>query len=739
MRSPPCGSVGSPGFDRHAACGQGPVLWFMASSMDHDGPTAMEVEPLESHRCERFRALLHSVSTRPAEQPLLPPRDVREYLRFCQGESTPPCSPERQGTDPHPDCCSWRESLGDLRRSCQFVRGCISVLDQIVQWRLTAGESVQSPKPKPCGARIPAGETAYKCLDCGMDPTCVICLRCFMDSPCVNHNFRMVKSFGGCCDCGDREAWNPASFCKRHSCNKLDPCAQLSADDLMAGNCPSAVLFDTLFEVLALSLEPERDDPRAAFWGGGAPLSPQECEDVLKLCVVALRDGRLDPIREVMSKMITRVGVEVHNCHVGARGRCIAPHNRSGTHLERLLLLYVDAPEKVQEQLDELIHKLLPEYSFKSSFCASFAELYLDLIRRSRREPVAKGVLMYSVQLLTVPSLAASLGELGGAGGNGEGLVGRLLNWLVEQFQSTVSSWQGNEDGQTSDKVLDWAADCRNVFFRESKYTRVVMDLQYLLRHHAVVWTLLTPPPPGDATAGVPAFHLILKTLRLLQCASPARRFHGLHILFEDQTWKNAFHAELQLTSILRLACGVFLVPPSRQYHDFPTLNLDVSIAAIRLVQQELCSWLEARGMRGVLRSSGWGLGMKFRASVHHVSYRVPLHRAYARIILESLMLLKKECDGSQSSDAVGAETLLDVKHLPSGFARAVLEHLMRISALSAQVGAGVWVRNGMAMLNQVLPPLSSVCWFFPKQLPRSARNRCEFGVLSGSLPMNRT
>jgi len=149
VRSPPCGSVGSPGFDRHAACGQGPVLWFMASSMDHDGPTAMEVEPLESHRCERFRALLHSVSTRPAEQPLLPPRDVREYLRFCQGESTPPCSPERQGTDPHPDCCSWRESLGDLRRSCQFVRGCISVLDQIVQWRLTAGESVQSPKPKP--------------------------------------------------------------------------------------------------------------------------------------------------------------------------------------------------------------------------------------------------------------------------------------------------------------------------------------------------------------------------------------------------------------------------------------------------------------------------------------------------------------------------------------------------------------------------------------------------------------
>jgi hypothetical protein len=33
-----------------------------------------------------------------------------------------------------------------------------------------------------------------------------MCVECFEKSPCVNHNFRLVKSGGGSCDCGDPEA-----------------------------------------------------------------------------------------------------------------------------------------------------------------------------------------------------------------------------------------------------------------------------------------------------------------------------------------------------------------------------------------------------------------------------------------------------------------------------------------------------------------------------------------------------
>eukprot|EP00283_Hemiselmis_rufescens_P021259 CAMPEP_0173448192 /NCGR_PEP_ID=MMETSP1357-20121228/40283_1 /TAXON_ID=77926 /ORGANISM="Hemiselmis rufescens, Strain PCC563" /LENGTH=177 /DNA_ID=CAMNT_0014414677 /DNA_START=1 /DNA_END=531 /DNA_ORIENTATION=+ len=70
--------------------------------------------------------------------------------------------------------------------------------------------------PGPCGAMIKSGTMAYKCMDCGADPTCVMCVACFQRSPCVNHSFRLVKSHGGSCDCGDKDAWKPESFCSAH-------------------------------------------------------------------------------------------------------------------------------------------------------------------------------------------------------------------------------------------------------------------------------------------------------------------------------------------------------------------------------------------------------------------------------------------------------------------------------------------------------------------------------------------
>ena len=295
---------------------------------------------------ELFRSfLLQSPEAEIVERPRMFSGDVQEFLRFCRNELDP-TSPHDADHDAEPVCPIARH-LHQLARS-PFLRGCTALMAQLNRDVVGNLET----KAQPCGGRIPAGETAYKCLDCGVDPTCVICVECFMHSPCVSHNFRLVKSGGGCCDCGDREAWNPSSFCTRHA-NCAGPTNMRTAGALLANECVGPTLFDTIFDMVALSLEPGRDDPRADFWGGGAPLSPQECVDVLKMCIISAANERP---RMVMSILLTRSGVEVHKCHVGARGRNIAPQNRSGTHLERFLWLYADAPPAVQEQLDELFH-----------------------------------------------------------------------------------------------------------------------------------------------------------------------------------------------------------------------------------------------------------------------------------------------------------------------------------------------------------------------------------------------
>ena len=108
------------------------------------------------------------------------------------------------------------------------IEGILQGLDQI----LPSQNAVTIVVSSTCGAIIPPKAIAYKCLDCGADSSCVICADCFLQSPCVNHRFKLVSSGGGMCDCGDPEAWLPASFCKRHCAAHTAPsgCAAAAGD-----------------------------------------------------------------------------------------------------------------------------------------------------------------------------------------------------------------------------------------------------------------------------------------------------------------------------------------------------------------------------------------------------------------------------------------------------------------------------------------------------------------------------
>lgn len=51
-----------------------------------------------------------------------------------------------------------------------------------------------------------------------MDNTCVLCVECFKVSSHRHHKYKMGQSGGGgCCDCGDTEAWKRDPFCELHS------------------------------------------------------------------------------------------------------------------------------------------------------------------------------------------------------------------------------------------------------------------------------------------------------------------------------------------------------------------------------------------------------------------------------------------------------------------------------------------------------------------------------------------
>ena len=69
----------------------------------------------------------------------------------------------------------------------------------------------------PCGYVFKRGDIAWNCRTCQTDATCVVCDDCFRQSDHTGHEVYFHRTTpGGCCDCGDIEAWAVSGCCPRH-------------------------------------------------------------------------------------------------------------------------------------------------------------------------------------------------------------------------------------------------------------------------------------------------------------------------------------------------------------------------------------------------------------------------------------------------------------------------------------------------------------------------------------------
>ena len=78
-------------------------------------------------------------------------------------------------------------------------------------------DSVSGAPSGQCGYIFKTGDIAWVCRTCQTDDTCVLCQDCFSNSDHEGHEvfFHRTRA-GGCCDCGDLEAWKAEGCCPRH-------------------------------------------------------------------------------------------------------------------------------------------------------------------------------------------------------------------------------------------------------------------------------------------------------------------------------------------------------------------------------------------------------------------------------------------------------------------------------------------------------------------------------------------
>lgn len=88
--------------------------------------------------------------------------------------------------------------------------------------------------------------------NCGLDDTCVFCSKCFHATDHDGHDilFSVSPGSGGCCDCGDPEAWKIPLKCNIHSLDKQDE--QFNSDCSGADAIDPALLSSVRFTIISV-------------------------------------------------------------------------------------------------------------------------------------------------------------------------------------------------------------------------------------------------------------------------------------------------------------------------------------------------------------------------------------------------------------------------------------------------------------------------------------------------------
>jgi len=70
---------------------------------------------------------------------------------------------------------------------------------------------------KVCQHPFKKNDIVWVCRTCQADETCVLCHQCYVASNHEGHDVAFYHAqAGGCCDCGDKDAWDPKGFCPLH-------------------------------------------------------------------------------------------------------------------------------------------------------------------------------------------------------------------------------------------------------------------------------------------------------------------------------------------------------------------------------------------------------------------------------------------------------------------------------------------------------------------------------------------
>lgn len=345
-----------------------------------------------------------------------------------------------------------------------------------------------------CGVVWKQGATAYKCRDCESDPTCAICVQCFADGKSLprlsintlgdhtGHDYYMITTGGGCCDCGDRAAWKESGFCKNHRGPSGDPTIYIP--QRMRPTITCAVRSAVKWLCYLVSSKTEED---AAI---------QFSDSIHTLCKTG---------GEGLGRIVSQALCEK------SLGEELLP-------LSVLLLTDTTLSKELKAVLHMLYFHLIGDQYFKSVLAKEFIKHYAALIQSSLIEDYDDdNVLSFSVQLFTVKGLTTDMIR-------STDLLEVLCGTAVTVFNQM----------KLDRPPLPPSIDLDNFIVVKKHYWRIFHDLRYVIQQPECCQALLF-----ERELALKSFIQLLCLMQRLN--NQSREIH-MHLAYPPSLWIQSFN-----------------------------------------------------------------------------------------------------------------------------------------------------------------------------------------------------
>ena len=370
-----------------------------------------------------------------------------------------------------------------------------------------------------CGTTWGKGGIAFRCMDCEKDHNCVVCSVCYFDSEHLhaNHRVKLIRTTGGCCDCGDVSSWSETGCCSKHGPNRSVHVQdiELSEREQEVFSMNGQSLIPNLVQVVTQSIT--------------VNINTHVTRSGLNFLLQCVRNVFFEPlVLNCFDPDIISTWIQVC-CVLGGRNPRPRPPVMSLPSLE-------DCGVIARGLVDFFLALVQRNAQFKKLFTRVYVSHYSSIIQFRGVEDLGEDAQggdlgSLSVQLFTIPEVCEYL--LGNRPDD------NVLVVLIENLNHLMNSLKDPQSGKWVARDLRYHIDIM--------MWRVIHDLGYCLHHDSVADYLLAHQGLLGGLVG--------GCLKPMQHANIQALKHGDHVLYENTMYHKLFMYENLMISTLGSLC----------------------------------------------------------------------------------------------------------------------------------------------------------------------------------------